>query len=72
LEKTFRRLEAVPLDGAVARVHARLWAQLSQAGQVIGPYDLIVAATACHRQWAVATFNAVEFRRVPHLMVIEP
>ena len=32
LEKTFRRLEVVPLDAALARVQARLWAQLSAAG----------------------------------------
>ena len=37
LEKTFRRLEVVPLDAAVARVHARLWRQLSEAGLMIGP-----------------------------------
>jgi len=72
LEKTFRRVEVVPVDPAVARVHARLWAQLTKAGRIIGPHDLIVAATAVHRQWAVATFNAEEFRHVPGLDVIEP
>ena len=51
VEKTFRRLEVVPLDAALARVHARLWAQVSEAGQTIGPHDLIVAATALHRRW---------------------
>jgi predicted nucleic acid-binding protein len=32
---------------------------------MIGPHDLIVAATALHRRWAVVTFNAREFRHVP-------
>lgn len=36
LEKTFRRLEVVPLDSRVARIHSRAWAQLSKAGQIIG------------------------------------
>ncbi len=72
LEKIFRRLEIVPLDGALARVHARLWAQVSDAGRMIGPHDLIVAATAVHRRWAVATFNANEFRHLRGLEVIEP
>ena len=72
LEKTFRRLEVVPLDTRVARVHSRVWAQLSKAGQMIGPHDLIVAATALHRRWAMASFNAREFRHVPGLEVIEP
>lgn len=62
----------MPLDAAVARVHARLWAQLSAAGQMIGPHDLIVAATATHRRWALATFNAEEFRHIRGLEVIEP
>jgi predicted nucleic acid-binding protein len=72
LEKTFRRLEVVPLDAALARVHARLWMQLSDAGLMIGPHDLIVAATAVHRRWALATFNTAEFRHIRSLEVIEP
>jgi tRNA(fMet)-specific endonuclease VapC len=72
LEKTIRRLEIVPLDTAVARIHARLWLQLSKSGLMIGPHDLIVAATAMHRRWAVVTFNAAEFRHVRSLVVIEP
>ena len=39
LEKTFRRLEIVPFDAAVARIHARIWAQLCEAGQIVGPHD---------------------------------
>jgi tRNA(fMet)-specific endonuclease VapC len=72
LDKSFRRLQVVPLDTRVARVHSRIWAQLTKAGQMIGPHDLIVAATALRRRWAIATFNAREFRHVPGLEVIEP
>ena len=71
-EKTLRRVEVVPLDKAVAAVHARLSAQFSRRGRMIGAHDLIVAATAVHREWAVATFNAVEFRHIDGLEVIEP
>jgi tRNA(fMet)-specific endonuclease VapC len=72
IEKLFRRLEVVPVDTRVARTHARIWAQLSSSGQMIGPHDLIVAATALQRRWAVATFNAREFRHVRGLEVVEP
>lgn len=72
VEKLFRRLEIVPVDTRVARVHARIWAQLSSSGQMIGPHDLIVAATAMQRRWAIATFNIREFRHVRGLEVIEP
>jgi tRNA(fMet)-specific endonuclease VapC len=56
----------------VARIHARIWAQLTASGLMAGPHDLIVAATALQRRWAVATFNAREFRRVRGLEVVEP
>lgn len=72
LEKLLRRIEVVPLDQAIARTQARLWARLSQEGQSIGNNDLIVAATAVYRDWSVATFNAAEFRHVPELDVIVP
>lgn len=72
VEKCFRRLEIVPVDAGVARIHARIWAQLAISGQMIGPHDLIVAATALQRRWAVATFNAREFRHVRGLEVVEP
>jgi predicted nucleic acid-binding protein len=60
----------VPLDAALARVRARLWAQLSAAGEMMGPHDLIVAAAAMHRRWALVTFNANEFRHVRGLKVV--
>ena len=72
IEKLFRRLEVVPVDIRVARAHAKIWAQLTASGQMIGPHDLIVAATALQRRWAVATFNAREFRHVRGLDVLEP
>jgi tRNA(fMet)-specific endonuclease VapC len=72
LEKALRRIEIISMDAAIARIHARLWARLSAAGRMIGPHDLIIASTALHRRWAIATFNATEFRHVPGLRVIEP
>ena len=53
-EKLLRRLEVVPVDARVARIRARIWAQLSASGLMIGPRDLIVAATALQRRWAAA------------------
>jgi len=58
--------------GTLARVHARLWADLAAAGQLIGPHDLILAATALALGWSVATYNAHEFTRVPGRVVHAP
>jgi hypothetical protein len=54
----------------VARKHAKIWAQLTAAGHMIGLKDLLVAATALQRNWAVATLNAREFWHVRDLEVL--
>jgi tRNA(fMet)-specific endonuclease VapC len=52
--------------------HARLWADLEREGRMIGPYDLIVAATALERGAAVLTFNRKYYAKVNGLKVITP
>jgi tRNA(fMet)-specific endonuclease VapC len=65
-------LPIVPYTEQTAYSHARLWAQLASAGKMIGPYDLIVAATALERESSLATFNKRHFAKVKGLRVIEP
>ena len=52
--------------------HARIWAELESSGKMIGPYDLIVGATALERSSVVATFNKRHFARIRGLKVVEP
>jgi tRNA(fMet)-specific endonuclease VapC len=52
--------------------HARIWAELSAAGKMIGYYDLIVAATALERGSKVATFKKKHFSVVAGLKIIGP
>jgi predicted nucleic acid-binding protein len=72
VEAVLRTFPAFPFDLPVARIHGHLWADLAAGGIRIGPHDLIVAATAIAKGWAVATLNGKEFCRVPGLTVIEP
>ncbi len=65
-------IPVIPYTGQTAYEHARIWAHLEKKGIMIGPYDLIVAATALERQSQVATFNRKHFDPVPGLKVIEP
>jgi tRNA(fMet)-specific endonuclease VapC len=65
-------LPIVPYTEQTAYLHARLWAQLASAGKMIGPYDLIVAATALERESTLGTFNKRHFANVKGLRVIEP
>jgi len=65
-------LPKIPYTETTALEHARIWAALESAGQMIGDYDLIVAATAIERGSTVATFNKRHFERIEGLKVIEP
>lgn len=63
-------LEAFPVisfDLLVARVHARLWADLASSGADIGAHDRIVAATAMSAGWHVGAANMRHFGRIPGL-----
>lgn len=53
-----------------ARVHARIWASLTASGFLVGPHDLLVAATAVSLSFAVATLNRTEFGRVAGLPLV--
>jgi tRNA(fMet)-specific endonuclease VapC len=65
-------LEAIPITEAVARVHAEVWADLAERGQIIGAHDLWIAATAISHGMGLATRNANEFERVHGLRVLSP
>ena len=65
-------LPMIPYTETTALQHAHIWAALESSGQMIGDYDLIVAATAMERGSAVATFNRRHFERVEGLKVIVP
>jgi predicted nucleic acid-binding protein len=72
LQAVLTALPIIAYTGETAYEHARIWAELSAAGKMIGHYDLIVAATALERGGKVATFNKKHFSAVAGLKVIEP
>ena len=65
-------LQAIPITEPVARVHADVWADLSERGEPIGSHDLWIAATALAHGLGVATRNASHFDRVRGLRVVAP
>lgn len=58
------------VDLAVARVHAEIYAELAEKGELIGAHDLLIAATARFHRMALLTSNVQEFSRVSGLQVI--
>jgi tRNA(fMet)-specific endonuclease VapC len=72
LQEVLASLPIIPYTEEIAYEHARIWAELSARGKMIGLYDLIVGATALERGSAVATFNKKHFSVIPGLKVIQP
>jgi tRNA(fMet)-specific endonuclease VapC len=54
----------VALTSEVARVYARIRAELDAAGAPIGPLDLMIASSAVALRSRLVTNNVKEFRRV--------
>lgn len=67
VESVLAAIPIVPFGLPEARRHAQVWAELERSGNLIGPHDLQVAATALAGDFAVATLNRREFERVPGL-----
>ena len=62
-------LPVIPFGLEVARVYAILGVRLARTGTPIGPHDLMVAATAVHLGYRVATRDRRSFHRVEGLPV---
>jgi tRNA(fMet)-specific endonuclease VapC len=70
VEHVLAGLQAIPITEPVARVHADIWADLSERGEPIGAHDLWIAATALAHGLGIATGNTSHFERVPGLRVV--
>ena len=62
-------LPVMPFDVEVAKVHATLAAQHRRRGRPVGSHDLIIAATAVHLGYRVATRDRRGFARIDGLAV---
>ena len=66
-------LDAIPVvafDLDVARIHARIDAELSAAGAAVGDADLMIAATAVWLDYRVATRDLRSFPKIKGLDVV--
>jgi predicted nucleic acid-binding protein len=64
VERLLDRVPVIPFDLEVARVHARLGAELTAKGAAAGAHDLIIASTAVAIDFAVATRDLRSFPRI--------
>jgi tRNA(fMet)-specific endonuclease VapC len=70
IEEILAAVPVLPVDLAVAREHARIWADLRDRGDVIGAHDLLIAATALAHELTIVTRNERHFTRVEGLAVV--
>ena len=69
LESFLSATTILPFDDDCARVAGLVRAKLEQAGESIGPIDVLIAATALAANAVLVTRNVREFRRVEGLVV---
>ena len=60
---------SLPFDDAAADHFATIRQHLESLGQVIGPYDMQIAAIALANGCTLVTHNTTEFGRVPGLII---
>ncbi len=69
LDAIVRVSRILPFDGAAARRAAVIRNELAKKGQLIGPLDMLIAATASAHGATLITHNTAEFSRVPGLLI---
>ena len=69
IEQLLALITSLPLTRPIANRAAELRSDLAAAGAPIGPYDLLIAATALEHGATLVTNNVREFVRVPGLLV---
>ncbi len=69
LAKFLEPYEIVNFDDRAASVYAKIRFELTKKGALIGPNDLILAATVIANQGSLATRNIGEFKRLEDLQI---
>lgn len=64
LSRFFAPYDSLPFDDRCAEAYGRICSDLERAGTVIGPNDLLIAATAVTNRLTLVTANTHEFIRV--------
>jgi len=69
VEVLLQAVVELPFGGRAAREAARIRALLEAQGNMIGPYDVLLAAQALAAELTLVTGNFQEFCRVPDLVL---
>jgi tRNA(fMet)-specific endonuclease VapC len=61
--------QIIDFDDRDAEYFGKIRAELKQKGELIGPFDMLIAAQAMARKLILVTNNTKEFTRVPELII---
>ena len=70
VEQLLDVIPVISFDLDIARIHARIDAELSAAGTAVGDADLMIAATAVWLDYRIATRDLRSFPKIKGLTVI--
>lgn len=63
----FEPFRSLPFDDSCSEQYGLIRSELERLGRPIGPYDMMIAATALANELTLVTHNVDEFSRVPGL-----
>jgi len=71
VEKILSAFTAIEITTAIARIQARIVADLLNRGQIIGANDMWISATAIHHGFSLMTFDVADFSRIAGLQILK-
>ena len=69
VEGILQAFPIIPINLNIARIHAKIWADLKSKGMMIGLHDSWIAATCIVYNYTLITRNTREFERVKGLII---
>jgi len=69
LNDFLRSFDTIDIDSRVAETAGKIRADLDKKGTPVGPYDLLIAASALSREYKLVTHNTKEFSRIGGLEI---
>jgi len=68
-EQFLKYTQIIPFTNSCAVFSASIRSELKSQGQLIGPYDILIAGSAMANEMVMITSNLKEFRRISELTV---
>lgn len=71
VEQFLMPFEVMPFGDKETFIYAKIRNELEKRGKIIGPNDLLIAATVLSHGGKLVTHNTREFKRVPGLEIVD-